>query len=568
MAINKFIFLSPRFDARSFVQFLEETGRDSESLTAILEPFNDLKTIFWKGSRTEVISRNLGKLSLHSVQSSFVPINSINGYILDQYHLVIYNVLLFIDSRSAKEKSLFLGMSYENHKMPESKPGKKKILVPSYKSEQTITFSRGFYITTDIRKYEASITKMLIERGVNKTVIKEVIKKINDATDKKWFHINSSYNSFRWSISDIDKYVSGLYYDSYGKKVKPDNKTQQAIKHLIECYQMEHPYMDRKELIKCLASKDDNEEIVVEEAVKPRLIISLELKDKEQFLEFLRNRQINCQTKERYAEELPFPKDTSGESNRSTFIEQNVTIDTNEIDVYVNGELSTDIVCKVREYKDAYVAYLFYKGNKTFNRSFFIEKESAQEPIRHIRYNESDNSTYVDGKRITVTLQGYDDYKRSISDKPGKELSDKPTDTYFGKPSQQHKTLIAKQASVKKTSETVEITIKETSPTDALNEIKVDVDLDLDNTEQGKKNIEETVMSNDDDSKYDEKNTYDEMTSQEQDNPSLINVQDNSDRTMASPLGEKKNNPNRKPKLLSLLWSKIWLFLKRISGWI
>lgn len=559
MADNKFIFLSPKFDARAFVQFLQEEGKGGESFKAILDSYNELKSFYWKGDRSSVIKKGLNKLSIHSIKSSFIPTSSINGYILDQYYSVIYYVLLYLQNSSTGELSSFLGVSYEDIKEQKPKPVKKNISVPLNRPEPNVTYSRGFHIRLDVSRYEEYVTQMLLDKGVDASVIPGVINTMKEATKRIWYHVNSSYKVFKLSASDIDKYVDGLYYDNNGKKEKPDDKTKQAIKHLIECYQIEHPYIVKKELLHNLDSLDDDTE---EEDIKPRLIVSLDLVNKDQFIEFLKNQQINRQTKERYTEEFPFPKDTSGNSNRSTFIEQDVTIDTNNIRVYVNGEITSDIICRVREYKDAYVVYLFYRGNKSYTRSFAIEKEAAQEPIRHIRYNEADNTALVDGKKLAVTLQGYDDYKRKITQKPEREPSDKPTDTYFGKPSQEHKTLIAKQTTVVKTQESVEISIKE-SPAVHIETNEL-VNAEGYASEDEDESSVETPIDGDKDSPVIDIETPSDRILPEEDKTSSIESVSNVEEAPSSDSDRKQGNQFSKTGIISRLWAKVCSFFIRL----
>lgn len=461
MANNQFIFRSPEFNARAFIIFLESEGRSDESIDAILESYKDLRSFYWKGSRSESISKSLQKLSIHSVRSSFTPATSVNNYMLNQYYNAIYHILLYLQQSPSGEMSSFLGHNYDDSIIKSPKAAKKKVTVPVRIPQSTVTYSRGFYIHFDLDKNKELISSMLIGKGVDRKVIPDIISILKKALQKLWFHVNSSYDKFRWYAPNIDKYVEGLRYDSNGQKIKPDDKTKQAIKQLIEFYQIEHPVSTRPDYPNDKDNLSTVELYNQEEDKKPRLIISLELANKERFFEFLKNQQVNHQTKERYTEDVPFPKDTSNDSNRSTFVGQDVTIDTSSVEVYVNGELSSEIKCKVREFTDAYVAYLFFKGEKKYSRSISIDKEVAQEPIRHIRFNESENALDINGKKIAITLQGYDEYIRSVSHRPQKEPSDKPTDSYIGKPSREHKTLITKQTTLTKTDESIEIAIKE-----------------------------------------------------------------------------------------------------------
>lgn len=324
--------------------------------------------------------------------------------------------------------------------------------------------SAPFRIPYNSYRFEGPLTDLLVKWGVDKSYVPQILKRLEFASRRTWYHRNSSYNSFKWDIQNIDKYVEGLYYIEGETVCQPDKKLQQAIKRLIECYQINfarpasYTY-DNSDSDSPSIDFDDlevEEEKVVE---KPQLVIHLNLKDKEQFFEFLRNRPINRQTRERYNEEFPFPKDPSNKSNRSSFVEKQVSFDTNDVQVYVNGELSSDVICRVEEFDDAYIVHLFYKGERAYSKSFSIDKELAKEPIHHINYNEDNSSLDVNGKNLAITFSGYDEYKRFLSGKPKRELSDEPSHVYVGEPIKEHKTKIAKETSVTKTDNEVKVVI-------------------------------------------------------------------------------------------------------------
>lgn len=319
-------------------------------------------------------------------------------------------------------------------------------------------------------RYEGPITELLVKWGVDKSYVPQILKRLEFASKKTWYHKNRSYNSFKWDIPNIDKYVEGLYYIEDDTVCQPDKKLQQAIKRLIECYQINfarpasftYDYSGSDSPAIEFDDVEVEEEKVVE---KPQLVIHLNLKDKEQFFEFLRNRPINRQTRERYNEEIPFPKDPSNKSNRSSFVEKQVSFDTTDVQVYVNGELSSDVICRIEEFDDAYVVHLFYKGERSYSKSFSIDKELAKEPIHHINYNEDNSSLDVNGKNLAITFSGYDEHKRFLSGKPKRELSDEPSHVYVGEPVIEHKTKLAKETSVTKTDNEVKVVIDDSKET-------------------------------------------------------------------------------------------------------
>ena len=333
--------------------------------------------------------------------------------------------------------------------------------------------SSRFRIPYNARYYDEPLSALLKERGVDSSYIPTILKKLEWVSSKTWYHKNRSYNAFKWDIPNIDKYVDGLYYIDRGTVCKPDKKTMQAIKRLIECYQEK---VAPPVTYTNIEPDSPKEHIEKKEEKKSHLSIHLNLTDPEGFFKFLHDRPINRQTRERYYDDVPFPKDTSGNSNRSTFVEKDVSIDTTIVDVFVNGKLTSDVGCRIEEFADSYVIHLFYKGERAYWKSFTIEKELAKEPIRYIHYNEAEDNIGVNGKSLSVTFRGYDDYKRFISGKPSPEPSDKPSTIYVGKPEKERQTQLTKNTTVTKTDNEVRVVIddsKETVKQDTDNTVEI-----------------------------------------------------------------------------------------------
>ena len=453
MAESKFIFLSPSFNASEFMRYLNDMERDERAIEIIIDSFKDLKKVYWHGNREETIRRCKNDPRENSLRRLLKPVGQIRSFVLDQYIFTIKEILLFLSNGPKEALEQFLLSDYSSIQ-PNNNAGKVSGATNLKPYHRRVIYSRGFHIPFNSNKDSEQITNLLIERGVDRSIIPEILKTLELVSSKVWYHANTSYDRFKWDAPDIDKYVNGLFYDEYGNKMRPDYKIKQAIKHLIESRQIQ----DNNEVSPSL-SRIEGKFVVPEESGqgKQHLVVELNLTDQDEFFGFLMDRPINYQTRERYVEDTPAPKKPEHNSNRSTFVGHGVAIDKNSIDVYVNGSLSTDVVCKVLEYNDAYVLQLYVKGVRQY-RKVYIDKEQAKEPIRRIHFDEEGNAWSLNGKNLAVTFEGYDAYKRSIEDKPDKEDFDKPSSIYIGQPDRERITQLSRQTSVEKTDE--EVTVK------------------------------------------------------------------------------------------------------------
>ena len=245
------------------------------------------------------------------------------------------------------------------------------------------------------------------------------------------------------------------------KYIKNSNKEKRKIStQNYDSKEWGNPFLKESEIEATSSTKPQN---------SPSLRIDLDFNDVDSFFEFLKSYPINCQTKERYSE--PLSEVTKNDnfnddiSNRTTFVATNVIFDTDEIEVYVNNKLSSDVACRVEEKSDAYILHLFYKATRQYSKSVFVSKDIAQEPIQRIRYNEEESEMTVNGKNLGITFEGYDAYRRHKREEKDRKTKPFIPIKYDGKPVKTRKTALMKQTKVKSDSEQLVVSISESSKT-------------------------------------------------------------------------------------------------------
>lgn len=273
------------------------------------------------------------------------------------------------------------------------------------------------------------------------------------------------------------KFVSGTLYENHGAAeslyilLNIEMNTTDVIKDIQRRYKIvkglihvenKHRYIDSKDVEPITEAKKD----IYEDdkgKVMPKLRIDLSLNKAEELFDFLKSKPINHQTRKRYSEPLSDITTITqkNDSNRSTFVAKNVAFDKDSVEVYVNGEVSTDVCCRVEEKDDAYILHLYYKDTKQYSKSILIAKEDAKEPLQRISYNEEDNAISVNGKKLSLTFEGYDAYRRHSCGNANSEKVDSPTIKYVGKPNRERKTAIIRQTKVETKEDIIHVQISE-----------------------------------------------------------------------------------------------------------
>lgn len=205
-----------------------------------------------------------------------------------------------------------------------------------------------------------------------------------------------------------------------------------------------------------------------------KLRIDLNIGDIKEMEEYLKTAPVNRQTRKRYdsAQEREVG-DVEKENKRSTYIASNVCINKRSVEVYVNGQLSSNIKCDIKETVDAYILYLYFKGQRRYARPVNIIKDVAKEPILRIRYNEKEKVINVNGKSLGITFVGYEKYRRSKIESSEKEKGNElPTVKYEGDPIREKRTAIIKNTSVETTGDIISVQIKDNLHTPSVFDIE------------------------------------------------------------------------------------------------
>ena len=197
-----------------------------------------------------------------------------------------------------------------------------------------------------------------------------------------------------------------------------------------------------------------------EKSPTAKLRIDLELNDIESLLEYLKSRTAISHQRKRYPDTNTPRK--NNDSNRSTFIAQDILFDKRDVAVFINGKRTNEILCWVEEKSDAYILHLFYK-NADISKTITIDKSSAIEPLRRIRYSDQNNSFAINGKAVAITFEGYEGYRRDKSKVAQKYRTNEssPSIIYEGKPIQKRRTAIVRQTNVIRNDDQINVKISD-----------------------------------------------------------------------------------------------------------
>lgn len=308
-----------------------------------------------------------------------------------------------------------------------------------------------------LQKQKAEIIS-IIQGHINKSFLSGTIYEKKNGVESLYILLNIEINTSE-TIKELRKRFNHLK-----NSITVENKHLDITGKKVEPIEEDSIQNDKQKVVKKDSIVNDKDK-----KAKPQLRIDFALEDVEELFEFLKNKPINRQTRKRYKDVLT---DTTkpiisgkDESNRSTFVAEEVVFDKEDISIYINGKISSDICCRIEEKTDAYILHLFYRGARQYSKSININKDEAKEPITRINYSDKDNILSVNGKRLAITFEGYDAYRRH---KNGKGISDKTPDThttikYEGRPIRKRKTAIVKQTVVEKNQEEINVKISGTS---------------------------------------------------------------------------------------------------------
>lgn len=186
------------------------------------------------------------------------------------------------------------------------------------------------------------------------------------------------------------------------------------------------------------------------------LRINLNL-DIDSFIAYMKERCIRRQSRHRTDERMPRMND--GESGRSTFIAEGMHLNGKRAEVFVNGELRSDFTCWIEEKSDAYIIHLRYNVANGYEERTYISKDSAVSPI-YVEADKTDSLLSVDGKKLAVTFEGFDEWKSSKR-RDTSHAEKKPTVIYTSNPTQRREHAATRMASVTETEDGVTVTLSD-----------------------------------------------------------------------------------------------------------
>ena len=327
----------------------------------------------------------------------------------------------------------------------------------------------------------------IMETTLRKAVIlifqkKEDIKKVNAILE----YVNTNVRM------PLKKHVVGdrqltLFFNNQGDALYTVSKELSKFFHLKSDVKT-IKYKEKKDTVPNKAKKEDvqfgnpflkSPEVSFLDTAKRRrddtscsgskLRIDLNIGDIENMEEYLKNAPVNRQTRKRYDyAQKKEVDDVEKDKKRSTYIASNISINKQCVEVYVNGQLSSNIKCEIKETIDAYILYLYFKGQRSYARPVNISKDIAKKPIVRIRYNEKEKVINVNGKSLGITFVGYEKYLRSKIDSSEKEKDNKlPTVKYEGEPIREKRTAIIKNTSVETMGDLISVQITDNLQTQA-----------------------------------------------------------------------------------------------------
>lgn len=456
-----FIFIEPDFNYSAFSNYLKDNGKKHDEIQSILSSLKELKTFKWKGERETIMTQCAKAMDSVDLYRLLQPSSKLNHRKKLEYARALIEYIKFfqckgeqtniVNSKQQKKRPLIPSLTNNSETLI------KKIL-ESHQKEQEKR-EKGFRILYNPEIEEESFADYLLyERHIDALYVKRIVRDMEEVAQKQWKHTNKSYKTFKWNPPDIDKYLDGIF--PVGSTHKSfigleSHRYKRAMRWIIQ-YKQSLINKD-KEIIGTSPNQAMSNS---ESEILPKLRIVLDLADVDDFFHFLKYRPINYQTRERYIEPINVKVEQKTKARRKTYVAKGVSFNKDGVEVIVNGELSSDVVCKVEETADAYILHLFYKEEREYSKNLSIDKDKSKEPLRRIRFSDSGGCVQVNGKNLAVTFEGYDAYRRKREHKIVKERQDS-TIIYEGNPKREKQTAISRQTSVTTTDEVVNVKIED-----------------------------------------------------------------------------------------------------------
>ena len=190
--------------------------------------------------------------------------------------------------------------------------------------------------------------------------------------------------------------------------------------------------------------------------------IDINMKDINDFLLYLRNREPNRHNRQRYLESLKSLYYNGWNDYRhSTFIDDNkYKVNPRDIEIFVNGIKSDDFRVSVKEYTEALELYLTYRWEKEYERSNNSEKSESVPPIVKERKGdeEIEAKTSEEEKKIFTTINHLESWKSEETEKQSADGVN-PSVKYVGGVQRKRRTRILRSASISEEETKLNITL-------------------------------------------------------------------------------------------------------------
>lgn len=462
MTNSAFIFVEPDFNYTAFSNYLKDKGKRHDEIQSILSSLKELKTIKWKGKHETIITQCAKAMDPVDLYRLLQPSSKLNHRKKLEYARALIEYMKFFQCKGEQTKIVNSKQQKKQPLTPSSTNNSEtliKNILESHRKEQEKK-EKGFRVLYNPEIEEKSFADYLLyERHIDALYVKRIVRDMEEVAQKRWKHTNKSYKTFKWNPPDIDKYLDGIFPVGFTHQsfIGLDSRRYKRAMRWIIQYKQYIINRDKEKII----GTSPNQAIGNSECeILPKLRIVLDLADVDDFFHFLKHRPINYQTRERYIEPNNVNVEQKSKVQRKTYVAKGVSFNKDGVEVIVNGEISSDVVCKVEESADAYILHLFYKDEREYSKNLSIDKDKSKEPLHRIRFSDNEDCVQVNGKNLAITFEGYDAYRRKREHKIVKERQN-TTIIYEGDPKREKQTAISRQTSVTTTDGVVYVKIED-----------------------------------------------------------------------------------------------------------
>ena len=192
--------------------------------------------------------------------------------------------------------------------------------------------------------------------------------------------------------------------------------------------------------------------------------IDMEIKNMDDFLEYLQTREPRRQKRQRYQQSI---KDISGlqtvADQRSTFIsKESYPVDAEHVELYINGKPSSDFAIKTRKYQNSIELYLDYtKKKKYVPEKHLVRDESRRPVVKQVSKPVEETVSPQQGKRhifgTMVNLDGFYQWLRNGRKFPESKENTKEAVKYLNKSDKTRRNVFERYSTVEETQDTVHI---------------------------------------------------------------------------------------------------------------